>query len=217
MKDGELLDEPLSNLDAALRMQTRAEISKLHQRLGATFIYVTHDQVEAMTMATRIAVMKEGVLQQVGSPQGLYDNPRNVFVAGFIGSPAMNFFDVAVTGEGPEVFLEAGPFRLQAPDDKVAGLVPFRGQRIILGIRPENIHDLEYAPPGITGSPVRASVEVTEPMGNEVFLHLTSNGHSFLARVDPRTGARRGSQVAVVIDMSRMHAFDPASEQALFS
>ena len=210
-----LLDEPLSNLDAALRVQTRAEISKLHQRLGTTFIYVTHDQVEAMTMATQIAVMREGVLQQVGRPQEVYEKPTNVFVAGFIGSPAMNFFDVTVSREEDETFLEGSAFRIQVPQDKADSLAPFRAERIIFGIRPENIHDREYAPPAILASIIRAKVEVTELMGNEIFLHLVSGVESFLARVDPRSGAQPGHDIAVAMDLSKMYLFDPLTAQTL--
>ena len=212
-----LLDEPLSNLDANLRVQTRAEISKLHQRLETTFIYVTHDQVEAMTMATRIAVMRDGLLQQVGSGQDLYERPNNAFVAGFIGSPAMNFFDVTVLGS-PEVelYLDGGIFQAQVPTARNPSLVPYLGRRIIMGIRPENIHVRAYVPPGIVSSPVTARVEVTELLGNEVFLYMTDNGKQFLARVYPRTSARPGQDIELAMDMSRIHAFDPDTEQAIF-
>ena len=211
-----LLDEPLSNLDANLRVQTRAEISKLHQRLETTFIYVTHDQVEAMTMATRIAVMRDGLLQQVGSGQELYESPNNAFVAGFIGSPAMNFFDVTVLGSPEEeLYLDGGKFQAQVPPARISSLVPYLGRRIIMGIRPENIHDRAYVPPGIVSSPVRARVEVTELLGSEVFLYMTVNGKQFLARVDPRTSARPGQDIELAMDMSRMHAFDPETEEAI--
>jgi multiple sugar transport system ATP-binding protein len=203
-----LLDEPLSNLDAKLRVQTRAELSKLHQRLGTTFIYVTHDQVEAMTMATRIAVMNDGVLQQVGTPQELYERPNNVFVAGFIGSPSMNFFEVFVGDNQDEMYLEEDSFRVAAPPQKVAMLKPYLGKKIILGIRPEHIHIPEYAPPGVVTSPVQAKVDVTELMGNEFFLYLLSNSKQFLARVDPRTTVRPGQDIEVVFNMVNMHAFE---------
>ncbi len=210
-----LLDEPLSNLDAKLRVNTRAEISKLHQRLGTTFVYVTHDQVEAMTMATRIAVMNFGVIQQVGTPQHLYDHPANVFVAGFIGSPSMNFFDVKVVGGDHDLRLEGESFTLPVPKSKAAGLRSFRGREIVLGIRPENIHDRDFVPPQTNAAPVAAKVEVTELMGNEVFLHLLAGEQSFLARVDPRTGARPDRPLQVVFDLEKMHAFDPESERNL--
>ena len=210
-----LMDEPLSNLDAALRVQTRVEISKLHQRLGTTFIYVTHDQVEAMTMATKIAVMRDGVLQQVGKPQEVYDNPANVFVASFIGSPAMNFFDVTVSSEEDGIFLDGSAFQIQVPPDKADRLAPLRGERIIFGIRPENIHDRNYAPPGILASMVHARVEVTELMGNEIFLHLVNGVESFLARVDPRSEARPGHDMEMTMDLSKIYFFHPLTEQNL--
>ena len=212
-----LFDEPLSNLDAKLRVQTRAELSKLHQRLGTTFIYVTHDQVEAMTMATRIAVMKDGVLQQVGTPQELYDHPSNIFVAGFIGSPAMNFFPVTVKGSREEMQLDTGSFKVDVPPAKARELAPYLGKEIVFGIRPENIHDRDFQPPSIQAAPVQAQVDVTELMGNEIFLHLLAEDKLFLARVDARTQARPGREVQVVFDMERMHAFDPAGEQAIFT
>ncbi len=210
-----LLDEPLSNLDAKLRVQTRAELIKLHRRLGTTFIYVTHDQVEAMTMATRIVVMRAGVVQQVGAPQELYEQPSNLFVAGFIGSPSMNFFHVVVTGNPEEMYLDGGGFRLLVPISKARQLAPYLGQRVILGLRPENIHDAALVPPGIEVSTVRAKVDVTELMGNEVFLYLVSGEHQFLARVDPRTRARPGQEMELALDMSRIHAFDPGTEAAI--
>ncbi len=210
-----LLDEPLSNLDAKLRVQTRAELSKLHQRLGTTFIYVTHDQVEAMTMANRIAVMNEGVLQQVGRPQELYERPGNVFVAGFIGSPAMNFFEVTVRGNQHEMQLEADTLRVAVPSQKVNMLAPYLGKKIIFGIRPEHIHAREYQPPGIFASTVRSKVDVTELMGNEFFLHLLSRDKPFLARVDARTAVRPGQDIEVVFNMTNMHAFDPTTSKAV--
>jgi multiple sugar transport system ATP-binding protein len=209
-----LLDEPLSNLDAKLRVQTRAELSKLHQRLGTTFIYVTHDQVEAMTMASRIAVMKDGVLQQVGEPQELYDRPGNTFVAGFIGSPAMNFFPATVKGDGQEMHLEIGGFRVPVPEERVNDLVPYKAKEIIFGIRPENICDPKCQPVTFE-APVKAMVDVTEVMGSEIFLHLVADGKPFLARVDPRTKARPGQEIQVSFDMTRMHAFDPKTEEAI--
>ena len=203
-----LLDEPLSNLDAKLRVQTRAEISKLHQRLGSTFVYVTHDQVEAMTMATRIAVMDQGVLQQVGSAQELYDHPANMFVAGFIGSPAMNFFDASVHRDGERVILDAGAFRLALPAASAGGLAPHEGARIAFGIRPEHIHDPDHLPAGVSPAPVEATVDIVERMGNETFLHLELDGTRFLARVDPRTRARAQHKTVVVVDLAHLYAFD---------
>jgi multiple sugar transport system ATP-binding protein len=210
-----LMDEPLSNLDAKLRVQARAEISKLHQRLGTTFIYVTHDQVEAMTMGTRIAVMRDGILQQVDSPQVLYDTPVNIFVAGFIGSPAMNFLDATLVERDGKVAVDAKDFLLEIPDDKAETYRQYLGKDVIFGIRPEDTHDPEYAPPGIKSALVEAKVDVTELMGNEVIVYLVSEGSEFLGRFDPRTGARVGNTMPVVFNMDRMHVFDKQMEMAI--
>jgi len=210
-----LLDEPLSNLDAKLRVQTRAELSKLHQRLGTTFIYVTHDQVEAMTMATVIAVMNKGILQQVGKPQDLYERPVNVFVAGFIGSPAMNFFDVTVKGNQDGLYLDAGTFQVPVPVERDGILHKYLDKKIIFGIRPEDISSPKYIAPGIIASPIRAKVDVTELMGNEFYLHLLTGDTPFLARVDARTEARPGQDIELVFNMAKMHAFDAETEITL--
>jgi len=210
-----LFDEPLSNLDAKLRVQTRAELSKLHERLETTFIYVTHDQVEAMTMATRIAVLKDGLLQQVGTPEHLYFRPGNVFVAGFIGSPAMNFFDATVRGEPESFQLDTGPFQLPIPREKAAGLLMYRGKKVVLGVRPESIHDSDFPRSGVIPVQVQAAVDVLELMGNEVLLHLVSDGVSFLARVDQRTKAKPGRKIQVLFDLDEMHAFDADTQQAI--
>ncbi|MBP7693108.1 MAG: ABC transporter ATP-binding protein [Anaerolineales bacterium] len=210
-----LFDEPLSNLDAKLRVQTRAEISKLHQRLKTTFIYVTHDQVEAMTMATRIAVMKDGILQQLDSPQNLYDKPNNIFVAGFIGSPSMNFFDAKLTKSGDNIVVDAGAFAVTVPSERKAPFLPHVGKQVIMGVRPEDIHDPNYAPPGVHQAPVDSFVEVTELMGNEVFLYLKSGDKSYVARVDPRSRARIGDKLQVAMNLDNMHLFDKATEAAI--
>ena len=159
-----LLDEPLSNLDAKLRVQTRSEISKLHQRLQTTFIYVTHDQVEAMTMADRIAVMYKGIVQQLDTPQNLYNTPKNLFVAGFIGSSSMNFFNAKIRTEGGNVFVDHPAFSVQIPDARKEVYKGMNGKDVVFGIRPENIHNPEFAPPGITKAPISAKVDVTELM-----------------------------------------------------
>ncbi|GIV84340.1 MAG: glycerol-3-phosphate ABC transporter ATP-binding protein [Candidatus Roseilinea sp.] len=211
-----LMDEPLSNLDAKLRVQARAEISKLHMQLGTTFIYVTHDQVEAMTMGTRIAVMKDGVLQQIDTPQVLYDRPDNVFVAGFIGSPSMNFFDATLTSSGDDLYVDTGAFRVKVPENKVGPYRAHVGKQVIFGIRPEDIHDPEYAPPGIHQAIVESKVDVTELMGNEVIVYLmTSNNKPFLARVDPRTKARVGNTMGMAFNLDNMHIFDKQTEKAI--
>jgi multiple sugar transport system ATP-binding protein len=210
-----LMDEPLSNLDAKLRVQTRAEISKLHHQLQTTFIYVTHDQTEAMTMGTRIAVMKDGILQQVDTPQNLYDYPTNMFVAGFIGSPAMNFFEVTMSGSAEEVFVEGPGFKLRVPEDKAKALKDLLGKKAVFGIRPEDIHDRQYAPPGIIAEPINAMVDVTELMGSEVYVYLVSESKSFIGRFDPRTSARVGNQIDAVFDMANVQFFDPSTEMAV--
>jgi multiple sugar transport system ATP-binding protein len=210
-----LLDEPLSNLDAKLRVQTRTEITKLHQRLQTTFIYVTHDQVEAMTMASRIAVMNYGVLQQIDTPQTLYDHPNNLFVAGFIGSPAMNFFEAKLRKDGNNIYIDAGAFSVKVPDSRADVYMPHAGKPVIFGLRPEDIHDPKYEAPDIIGEQVDGSVEVTELMGNEIFVFLKSGDFDYVARVDPRTNFRRGDKVKVTFNMGNMHIFDKETEQAI--
>lgn len=211
-----LFDEPLSNLDAKLRVQTRAEISKLHKRLATTFIYVTHDQVEAMTMASRIAVMKEGVLQQIDSPQNLYDSPSNIFVGGFIGSPSMNFFDATLVESDGKLEINTGGFRLEVPGEKAAEWRAHKGKEIIFGIRPEDIHAKQYAPPGILESDMSAKVDVTELMGNEIFLYLISRDNKqFIGRVDPRVRVTGGDEIQLAVNMANAHIFDPKTELTL--
>jgi multiple sugar transport system ATP-binding protein len=210
-----LFDEPLSNLDAKLRVQTRAEISKLHQRLGTTFIYVTHDQVEAMTMATRIVVMDGGAIQQVGTPQELYDRPRNLFVAGFIGSPAMNFFDGTVVREEGRLAIDTGAFTLPVAPEKQGQLAAYEGKQVVLGIRPENIHAAQFTPAGISAQRIEADVDVTESMGNELVLHLMLDGKQFLARVDPRTDVRPGQRIEAAMDIERLHTFDAETRESI--
>jgi multiple sugar transport system ATP-binding protein len=210
-----LLDEPLSNLDAKLRVQTRTEITKLHQRLQTTFIYVTHDQTEAMTMATRIAVMNFGVLQQLDTPQTLYDRPDNLFVAGFIGSPAMNFFEGKLVKNDGNMFVECGSFSVQIPEDRADAYVPNDGKSIIFGLRPEDIHDPKFEAQDILGRGVEASVEVTELMGNEIFVFLKSGNDDYVARIDPRTNFRMGDKVKITFNMGNMHIFDKETEKAI--
>jgi len=210
-----LFDEPLSNLDAKLRVNMRAEISKLHQRLKTTFIYVTHDQTEAMTMATRIAVINKGDLQQLDTPQNLYDQPNNLFVAGFIGSPSMNFFPAKLVKSGDKINVDTGDFQVQIPSKLNATYKDYVGKDVIFGIRPENIHDPEYAPQNISGQGVAAKVDVTELMGNETLLYLVSGKNTFVARVDPRSKLRVGNSPQVVFDMGKFHIFDAATEKAV--
>jgi multiple sugar transport system ATP-binding protein len=210
-----LLDEPLSNLDAKLRVQTRAEITKLHQRLETTFIYVTHDQVEAMTMASRIAVMNHGVLMQVDSPQNLYDRPNNLFVAGFIGSPAMNLFNAELTKAGDNILVKTVNFSVKVPEERHAALKGHLGKSVIFGLRPEDIHDPNFAPPRIIAQNVDAVVDLTELMGNEIFLFLKSGTDDYVARVDPRTSYKMGGSVTMAFNMDNMHIFDKETEQVI--
>ena len=212
-----LMDEPLSNLDAKLRVQMRTEISKLHKKLNTTFIYVTHDQTEALTMGTRIVVMKDGLIQQVDNPQMLYDQPVNQFVAGFIGSPQMNFADATVLKEGDKVFLNLGEYKLLLPASKGSALEKqgYVGKEVIFGIRPEDIHDefteLEDSDSGI----LDASVEVTERLGSETFLYIILNGLNFTARVSPKSKTQAGENVKIVLDMMKVHVFDKETEKAV--
>jgi multiple sugar transport system ATP-binding protein len=210
-----LFDEPLSNLDAKLRVAMRAEISKLHQRLQTTFIYVTHDQIEAMTMATRIAVINKGKLQQIDTPHNLYDRPANLFVAGFIGSPAMNFFPGKLCKDNGKLAVDTGDFIVHIPDKKAGPYGAHEGKNIIFGIRPENIHDAEFVPPNIDVQKVSAKVDVTELMGNEIFLHLVSGKNTFVSRVDPRSTLRVGQEAQIMFDMDSFHIFDAETEEAI--
>jgi multiple sugar transport system ATP-binding protein len=213
-----LMDEPLSNLDARLRVQTRAEITRLHQRLKTTFIYVTHDQTEAMTMGTRIAVLYGGRLQQIDTPQTIYDRPANKFVAGFIGSPAMNFFKGARLDRagGGLVVHVPGVGALPVPPTKAPTLEAYLGQTVTLGIRPENIHDAHFVPPGVNAtSAIPATVNVTERMGSEIYVYIERGGKEFIGRFDPRSAAHTGQTVQAVIDMDKMHLFDCETEMAL--
>lgn len=210
-----LFDEPLSNLDAKLRVQTRAQISKLHRQLGTTFIYVTHDQVEAMTMASRIAVMKDGLLQQIDTPQNLYDRPANVFVAGFIGSPSMNFFEATLVEADGKMYVDGGSFRMEIPGARGEAMRKHKGRQVIFGIRPEDIHTRGYEPQNISPAPLQVDVDVTELMGNEIFLYLLTGKKQFVARVDPRTHTTAGDKLDIVFNMDNVHFFDTKTEVAL--
>jgi multiple sugar transport system ATP-binding protein len=209
-----LMDEPLSNLDAKLRVQMRAEISRLHQRLATTTMYVTHDQTEALTMADRVAVMKDGLLQQVDTPQALYDDPVNVFVAGFIGSPAMNFTAGRLTDDGSGLAVTFAGHRLAVPDavlERRPGARAHVGGEVVVGLRPENLEDAAFtADPG-PGAALDVTVTLAEPLGSEVVAHFDVGGANWLARLNPRTAVRAGSAVRLVVDTERLHLFDPAS------
>ena len=203
-----LMDEPLSNLDAKLRVEARSFISRLHQRLETTFIYVTHDQVEAMTMGTRICVLNEGELQQIDSPFNLYHNPHNIFVAGFIGSPSMNFFDATLRSDNGNMIVDTGAFSLVIPASIAAEFGPGHEGDVVCGIRPEDIHDTNYLPQGIIPANLSTSVEVVEQMGNEVIIYLEKDGKNFIARTDPRTQAQVGGELGVTFNLDNIHLFD---------
>jgi len=205
-----LMDEPLSNLDAKLRVQMRIEISKLHQRLGATIIYVTHDQTEAMTLGTRIVVMKDGIVQQVDTPQNLYNKPENAFVAGFIGSPQMNFIDAEIKKEGEDVKAYIGNAALSIPVAKAKALIEagYEGKTVSMGIRPENVLDSQMAIEMANHNTIEAEIRVYELLGAEVFLYFDYAGVQMTARVDPRTTAKTGDKVTFGLDMEKTHFFD---------
>ncbi len=217
-----LFDEPLSNLDAKMRVQMRLEISKLHTRLASTMIYVTHDQVEAMTMGDRIVVMKDGVIQQVANPMNLYNHPDNMFVAGFIGSPPMNFFRGTLAQKGNSTFFQedgapgnTAGFLLRVEDDMASRLSGYICKKIVFGIRPENITDKLRAHDAAPERTITAVAEVIEPMGPETNLYATSGAHSFVARLpaDERVAAQQ--KISLVFDMRKAHFFDPATERAI--
>ena len=209
-----LMDEPLSNLDAKLRVQMRIEISKLHENLGATIIYVTHDQTEAMTLGTRIVVMKDGVVQQVDTPQNLYNAPGNLFVAGFIGSPQMNFMDAVCSVKGDDVTLTVGKHVLKVPASKKQALINgnYDGKTVVLGIRPEDVHDSQAFISNSPDSIIESEIKVYELLGAEVFLYFDVEGTQMTARVNPRTTLRTGDKAVFALDMEKIHVFDKETE-----
>lgn len=209
-----LMDEPLSNLDAKLRVQMRIEISKLHENLGATIIYVTHDQTEAMTLGTRIVVMKDGVVQQVDTPQNLYNTPCNLFVAGFIGSPQMNFMDAVCSVKGDDVTLTVGKHVLKVPASKKQALINgnYDGKTVVLGIRPEDVHDSQAFISNSPDSIIESEIKVYELLGAEVFLYFDVEGTQMTARVNPRTTLRTGDKAVFALDMEKIHVFDKETE-----
>ena len=212
-----LLDEPLSNLDAKLRASMRTELTKLHDRVQTTFIYVTHDQIEAMTMATRIVVMKDGLIQQVDTPQTIYDSPCNLFVAGFIGTPQMNFINAALEkkDDGVYVNFEGNSIKLPAEKANNPALKEYIGKEVIIGLRPEALHDEPMNIAAFKDSVIDAYVDVTELMGAEIYLYLTVGETSLTARVNPRSGSRAGDTIKIALDVSRMHIFDKDTERCI--
>lgn len=212
-----LMDEPLSNLDAKLRGQMRVEISRLHQRLGTTIIYVTHDQTEAMTLGTRIVVMNAGVVQQVDTPQALYDSPCNLFVAGFIGSPQMNFLDAICCVEGEDVILSLQDADIRLPREKAKKLIEqgYDGKKVVLGIRPEDIHDEPEYLEAHRDTVITAKIRVYEMLGAEVFLYFDYADAHMTARVKPSTTARTNDVVDFALDPDKIHVFDKETERAI--
>ena len=217
-----LLDEPLSNLDAKLRASMRTELTKLHKKVETTFIYVTHDQVEAMTMASRIVVMRDGLIQQVDTPQNLYDLPCNLFVAGFIGTPQMNFIKAMLEKKGEDMFFNFGGNSLKLPKEKAdnPALKDYIGKEVILGVRPECLHDEDRYLDAMPDSVISANVEVTELMGAEIYLYLVTTGlededQNLIARVSPRSEVRAGDTVKIAVELQRVHVFDKDTERCI--
>jgi multiple sugar transport system ATP-binding protein len=202
-----LFDEPLSNLDAKMRVQMRAEISKLHNQLETTMIYVTHDQVEAMTMGDRIVVMKDGVIQQVANPTELYDNPVNTFVAGFIGTPPMNFFNGTIEADGASLAFKESSFSVPLPMEWKEKLAPYTGKRVVFGLRPENIGS-DAAENSENPVKIQAKVEVVEPMGSETFLYMNTGEHTFIARTESHRKCRVGDEMNLATLLHKAHIFD---------
>ncbi len=210
-----LFDEPLSNLDAKLRVQMRTEISKLHTRLQTTMIYVTHDQVEAMTMGTRIVVLKDGFVQQVADPIKLYNNPVNKFVAGFIGSPPMNFIEGEIITKDNSLYFNEGTFQVKINEEMYDKLKDYRNKKVCFGIRPEDIHDKLFIPEAPKEATVQATVEVVEPMGSETILYLNTGKSSFTAKVSSKEQPEVNQKVELVFDMSKVHFFDNETEKTI--
>jgi len=208
-----LMDEPLSNLDAKLRVQTRAELIKLHERVSTTTIYVTHDQVEAMTMGDRIAVMSLGVLQQLDTPQNLYDRPTNKFVAGFIGSPSMNFLDVTLDASDGKLYAVTPGFKMRVPDAKGQALQAYRGQTVTLGVRPEHLVERSRLGGGLPpDATIPVTVDIVETLGNELFVYLTNGSTVLTSRMAPDIKLQTGQRVEVAAEPHRLYFFDPKSE-----
>ncbi|MCE5200167.1 MAG: sn-glycerol-3-phosphate ABC transporter ATP-binding protein UgpC [Armatimonadota bacterium] len=213
-----LMDEPLSNLDAKLRVQTRSELIKLHRRLGITTIYVTHDQVEAMTMGDRIMVMNQGTVQQVDTPLGLYNRPANKFVAGFIGTPSMNFLDAKIEVSGNDCYIDGGCFKVKAPADKADLLKPYAGKVVEFGIRPEDIFDknLRNLVQATDDNSAKAMIDVVEPMGSIVTMYLSCGSHAMVASIDAETKHKEDQEIELVFDMEKTHIFDKDTEKAIY-
>jgi len=207
-----LFDEPLSNLDAKLRVQTRVELKKLHERIVSTIIYVTHDQVEAMTMGDRIVVMKDGFIQQIGTPMELYNAPANKFVGGFIGSPAMNCIEAELVRSGRSLSLQTGTFRIDLPEDKAQGIKSYKEKKVIVGIRPEDLFEAGHHVPGKT---IPVTVEVVEPIGSEIYLNVSAGNCPLTARVDRKTKVNPHQNIILEPSLENLHLFDIGTEKSL--
>ena len=214
-----LMDEPLSNLDAKLRVQMRQEISKLHRQLGTTIIYVTHDQTEAMTLGTRIVVMKDGVVQQIDTPYNLYNKPKNMFVAGFIGSPQMNLLDAICKVKDGEAYLEVGNNKINLPKEKSEKLIKgnYADKKIVMGIRPEDIYDRKSLESDVDKVMLHAKVSDMEMLGAETFLYFDINGNSITARVDPKTTIKTGDTAEIALDIHKIHFFDKETSKTIIN
>jgi multiple sugar transport system ATP-binding protein len=210
-----LMDEPLSNLDAKLRVQTRAELIKLHERVSTTTIYVTHDQVEAMTMGDRIAVMSLGILQQLDTPQNLYDVPANKFVAGFIGSPSMNFVDVQLESRDGKIYAVTPGFTMQAAAQAANSLAPYMGKTVTMGVRPEHLVEVSRLQGHVPGMNIPVTVDIVEQLGNESFVYLLAGSVLLTARMAPDVPVRRGDRIEVSVLPENLHFFDPQTELAI--
>lgn len=210
-----LFDEPLSNLDAKLRVQMRTEIHKLHDRLQTTIIYVTHDQVEAMTMGDRVAVMKSGVIQQCADPISIYDKPKNKFVAGFLGSPPMNFMSGTILKNNGRLYFQEGKIKVKIVDAMQKSLAPYAGKEVYFGIRAEDIYDKLFVREPVTDNIVTVRCEVVEPMGAEVYLYLNTGKHTFIARVGAHNRPKINEDMDLVFDMNKVHFFDKDTEDTI--
>jgi len=210
-----LMDEPLSNLDALLRVKMRSELKKLQRRIKVTTIYVTHDQVEAMTMGDKIAVMNAGRIQQVGTPEEIYLKPANTFVAGFVGTPQMNFVDVTVVSEGGKSYLDAGDFRIEVSSDVAEALKDYEGKGVILGIRPEHMYPIELAPKNVKGPTIKGVVDFVEALGSDTIVHVRVGSKLLVVKVSGSHHFTLGSDIVVMLDISKMHVFDKSSTKAI--
>ncbi|MGD9323369.1 MAG: sn-glycerol-3-phosphate ABC transporter ATP-binding protein UgpC [Desulfobacterales bacterium] len=210
-----LFDEPLSNLDAKLRVQMRGELAKLHDQLETTIIYVTHDQIEAMTLADRIVIMEKGIVMQMGKPMEVYENPLNLFVAGFIGSPAMNLIDADLVEDNGRIWVDTGSFRLPVPPTHIGKYRPYLNREVVFGVRPEHIYDRALAGEVVAAAHIEAVVDVFEPVGSEVILLVSAGDRQMTAKVDPRTSAQAHHPIELCVDMGRMHLFDKTTGKVI--